>query len=138
VVPSRDGAVQDSTIAVSIGNVTKVNAQIRQRKAAVTGVLYGSDSVLAEGPMGEIERAVIAEERLTARDFIIPEIPYLSSSGARRPLLCPLQSIEHRLGDDTTNQGSKALALSFTLSKGSYATSLLREILKAREVTAYV
>ena len=41
----------------------------------------------ADGEMGEIEHAIIEAQKIDPRDFIIPQIPFLSSSGSRRPLL---------------------------------------------------
>jgi tRNA pseudouridine13 synthase len=87
--------------------------------------------------MGEIEQKIIEKEKIDCRDFVIPEIPFISSSGSRRILLAPLTSIDCRLHDDVLNNGKKALTLKFELPKGCYATSLLREFMKADNVRNY-
>jgi tRNA pseudouridine13 synthase len=97
----------------------------------VSGLLIGCDTVFAEGEMGEIEHAVIESEKIDPRDFIIPEIPFLSSSGSRRALLALVPCLEWTLHIDELHEGNQALTLRFELQKGCYATSLLREIMKS-------
>ncbi|MEM2899768.1 MAG: tRNA pseudouridine(13) synthase TruD, partial [Thermoplasmata archaeon] len=80
-------------------------------------------NVFAKGEMGEIERKVIESEGLEAKDFIIKEIPRLSTKGNRREILAPLQNFECRVYDDM-------VSFKFSLLKGEYATSLLREYMK--------
>jgi tRNA pseudouridine13 synthase len=106
-------------------------------KAVISGVLFGSDSIFSEGEMGEIEHKIIDSEKLDPRDFIIPEILYISSNGSRRPLLANVKDLEFNLIDNDLNINKKALYIKFELPKGSYATSLLREFLKAEDIRNY-
>jgi tRNA pseudouridine13 synthase len=87
--------------------------------------------------MGEIEHKVIEKEKIDPRDFIIPEIPYISSAGSRRPLLAIFSNFEYKLIKDELNDNKKALVLNFELQKGSYATSLLREFMKTDDIKNY-
>jgi len=137
VLPMRKGIITNELIPVTERNAAKVNAQLSQGKALVSGILFGSDSVFSEGEMGEIEQRVIGEEQIDPRDFIIPEIPFISSSGLRRPLLARVDSFEYDLVEDDLHEGKHALTLAFSLPKGSYATSLLREVMKADDVRKY-
>ena len=137
VLPIRKDVLDDEAIPVKKNNIDKVNCQISKGKAAVSGVLFGSDSVFSEGEMGEIEHKVIESEKIDHRDFIIPEIPFISSSGLRRPILGFVKDFDFKLIDDNINSGKKALFLKFQLQKGSYATSLLREFMKADDVKKY-
>ena len=66
---------RERVIEVSGDNLERVAARCREGKAWVSAVLYGAQSVLAEGEMGEIERKTIAEEALRPEDFIIPDLP---------------------------------------------------------------
>ncbi len=137
ISPVRKNIITSETIRVKESNIDKVNTQIVKKKAVVTGLLVGSDSVFAEGDMGEIEQGVINSEKINPRDFIIPEIPFLSSSGSRRSLLALLSSLEWTLHDDTLSKDHQALSIHFELQKGCYATSLLREIMKSNNPRNY-
>ena len=124
-------------IVATKNNIEKVNAQISKGKAFVGGLLFGYDSEFAKGEMGEIEHKIIDKEKLNPKDFVIPEIPNLSSSGSRRPILTPVKNLEFKLNDDELNESNFALTLKFELQKGSYATSLLREFMKSDDVRNY-
>jgi len=138
ILPVRNNVIDENElIQTKEKNIEKVNKQITKGKAFVSGLLFGSDSKFSSGEMGEIEHKIVEKEKLDSRDFIIPEIPYLSSSGSRRPLLAPINNMEFKLIKDDFNKDKFALKLSFELRKGSYATSLLREFMKSDDVRNY-
>ena len=117
-LPDRERQIRVSSI-----NIDAVNRQIAMGNGFVSGALFGSDSVYAGGLQGKIEEDVVANNHLSAQDFIVPEIAECSSTGSRREILAPVKSIRmHEEGND--------LLLEFSLFRGSYATSLLREIMK--------
>jgi tRNA pseudouridine13 synthase len=128
---------EEKAIFVDRYNIDKVNRQISKGKAFVSGLIIGSNPLFSRGEMGEIEHKIVEEERVDFRDFTVPEIPFLSSSGSRRMLLAPLSKIEWRLGKDELNPGKKYLNLRFELRKGCYATSLLRELMKSENARDY-
>jgi tRNA pseudouridine13 synthase len=137
VLPIRQGMINQEYIKVKENNIGKVNNQISKGKAAVSGVLFGSDSVFSDGEMGEIENKIIESEKVDLRDFIIPDIPYISSSGSRHPIIAPVKDLDFKFFDDELNKDKKALILKFGLQKGCYATSLLREIMKTDDIRNY-
>jgi len=137
VLPVRNNVIDENGIIVKEYNLDKVNKQVSKGKALVSGLLFGSDSEFSDGDMGEIEHKIIDEAKLDSRDFIIPELPYLSSSGSRRPLLASVKNLEFNLRDDKLNKDRLALTLKFELQKGCYATSLLREFMKSKDVKNY-
>jgi tRNA pseudouridine13 synthase len=137
VLPVRKNIIEEKPIKVRENNLEKVNLQVSRGRAFTTGVLIGSDSEVSEGEMGEIEHKIIEEEKIDPRNFIITDIPYLSSSGSRRPLLAPVKNLEYKLKEDELNKGKLLLNLKFELLKGCYATSLLREFMKADDVRSY-
>jgi tRNA pseudouridine13 synthase len=137
ILPLRNGAIDENGIFTTKNNIEKVNAQVSKGKAFVGGILIGYASEFAKGEMGEIEHKIIDTEKLNLKDFVIPEIPNLSSSGARRPILAPVKNLEFKLNDDELNKNNFALTLKFELQKGSYATSLLREFMKSDDVRDY-
>ena len=137
VLPMRYGRITDEEIPVTERNLEKVNKQISGNKGFVSGILVGSESRFADGEMGEIEYKVVEEEKIDIRDFVIPEIPFISSYGTRRILFAPIRNLFYSIREDEFNPDKKALALSFNLLKGCYATSFLREIMKADDIYSY-
>ena len=98
--------------------VRSVTRHCERGRAFVTAPLVGTETELAEGEQGEIERDVLSELDLTPSDFDLPGEFY--SSGTRRAILVRTElTLEH-----------DPLTFSFSLPKGSYATALLREYLK--------
>ena len=114
---------RDRWVDVTCDNLEKVRRRCTSGKAWVSAILFGSEPEFAGGEPGQIEREVVAAEGLQPQDFVIPEIPRISSKGTRREVLAPLRSLE------TTLVG-RSLSLGFELTRGSYATSLLREFMK--------
>ena len=124
-------------IPVNNRNLEKVNKAILRGKAAVSGAIFGYETPLADGEMGEIERKIIEEEKMDRRYFIIPEIPFLSSSGSRRNILAPIKDLKWNVENDEINKDKYVVRMGFYLEKGCYATSLLREFMKADKITDY-
>jgi len=126
VLPLDKHGLPDHRRYIKVGseNIDRVNQQIDAGKGFISGSLFGSDPVLADGEMGEIEHEVIMQEKLQPRDFIIPDVFEASSRGMRRELLCPIQEFSNSRVD-------MGEIFSFQLNKGCYATSLLREYMKA-------
>lgn len=114
---------RERTIQVTADNRERVATRCREGKGWVSAILYGSESEFADGEMGEIEREVVASEDLRPEDFIIPDIPRISSRGTRREILAPIRSLEAGVADGT-------LQVSVELTRGAYATCLLREYMK--------
>jgi tRNA pseudouridine13 synthase len=114
----------DRPLAVERANVEKMRRQVREGKAFVSGILFGSEVTIAGGPQGEIEREVIDADGLRPEDFVIPSIPRLSSRGTRRTLVAPIRGLRWSIA-------AGAATLEFELPKGAYATCLLREFMKS-------
>lgn len=113
---------RESPIEVTKANLQKVRRQLEAGKAWVSGLLLGYDVPFAEGEMGRLERSVVEEEAVRPEDFVVTEMPRLSSRGLRRGLLAPLMEFSHQVDGD--------VLLSFRLNPGCYATALLREVTK--------
>lgn len=114
----------DNPIPVTGDNLEKARRNAREGKAFVSGLLYGTKSIFAEGEMGEIERAVIEREGVNKLDFEIVGLREASSKGTRRELLAPYKDFRMEFGEGQ-------VTFAFTLNKGCYATALMREFMKA-------
>ncbi|MDD1747052.1 MAG: tRNA pseudouridine(13) synthase TruD, partial [Methanomassiliicoccales archaeon] len=119
----------DKPVPVTKQNLDLVASQLRNRRASVSAVLFGSESVLCEGEPGEIEKSIIEKEGVRREDFVVPLIPECSSTGSRRELVAQFHELRYQASDD-------ALELSFSLGKGCYATCLLREVMKEDMIEA--
>jgi tRNA pseudouridine13 synthase len=114
----------DNPILVTEDNLGKAVRNAREGKAFVSGLIYGTESVFAQGRMGEIEMRIIESESLKPQDFQIVGLREASSKGTRRELYSPYKELSIMTGEGEATFG-------FTLNKGCYATALLREFMKA-------
>jgi tRNA pseudouridine13 synthase len=100
--------------------VSVVSKHCARGRAFVTAPLVGTDTELAAGEPGEIERGVLDDLDLAPADFDLPGA--FDSTGTRRAVL-----VRTRLGVDVDDDGAR---FEFALPRGAYATVLLREFLK--------
>ncbi len=99
-----------------------------------TGALPGFDSVLASGKPGEIERAVLEKDGVGLGEFKVTSFPELSCSGARKKIvLRPLNPKIIAISEDEFGPGKLKEKVAFSLEKGNYATTILRELLSTTE-----
>ena len=124
------GPDQRVTIEVTERNQSKLSKRCREGKAWVAGLLPGANSKFSKGRQGELEKEVMNAFGVEFKDFIIDDIPELSSYGMYRPLFQKYNDIEVDYDSDNP-------VFSFWLHKGTYATSFLREIMKSSDVTVY-
>ncbi|UZE92826.1 MAG: tRNA pseudouridine(13) synthase TruD [Methanosarcinales archaeon] len=115
------------TQRVKEDNVEGMNNLITRKRAFVTAPLFGYESQFADGVPGEIERSVIESMKIEKDDFRIPEAPELASKGRRREILCYLCP---------SYEVKQEVVLQFSLPKGSYATTVLREYMKTDPLSA--
>jgi len=85
------------------------------------GPLFGPQLLLAEGQPGQREQALLAERTLSPNDF---KVSGLKVRGARRPYRCKIAQAKAWWED--------GLMLSFELAPGTYATTVMAEIMKNR------
>ncbi len=70
---------------------------------------------------------IMKKEGLSERDFVIREIPELSSEGGERDMYCEIKGMDiGDLEEDELNPGMKKILLKFELGKGSYATECIK------------
>jgi len=86
-----------------------------------TGPLFGCRMIMPEGEAGVLEQSLLAAEGLEPGSFDLPG--GLRMEGERRPLRVPL-------GEPLALGDTDGLVLEFSLPRGSYATAVLREVVK--------
>jgi len=89
---------------------------------SASGPMFGSRMTLPAGAVLEMEQMVLAKAGFTAESFDLGG--GLRMEGERRPVRVPL-------GDASFQVVGDRLQLEFSLPKGSYATSVVREITKS-------
>ena len=85
--------------------------------------LYGTKVPFAEGEVGRMEEEVLKKYNLTKNDFEVPKMPRLGSHGLRR-------SMRFQVWDSSATAVDGGVLCEFSINKGSYATAVLREIIK--------
>ncbi|MFC6862367.1 tRNA pseudouridine(13) synthase TruD [Halomicroarcula sp. GCM10025817] len=110
----------DRTQRVTESRLRTVERHCERGRAFVTAPLVGTETELADGDPGDIERAVLEDVGVDPADFDLPGA--FDSTGTRRAVLVRTDLGVEREGSD--------LRFSFSLPKGSYATVLLREFRK--------
>ena len=132
---------------VSSTNLERCRRNCKLGRLVVTGILPGRQSSLAEAGPGENEVAGISQAGLGGVDWVVNQIPRLTTSGTRRALSVPFRdiSVEQAPDADVSSQrwdeGPKegdrwhpegaSLRLRFTLPAGAYATVMMREIMRS-------
>jgi len=95
--------------------------RLQRLEISPSAPLFGAKTPFAEGAPGARERELLAAEQLPAEAFNLPG--GLSLSGERRPMRVPLHA-------PTAEARGGALEVGFELPRGSFATTVLREIMK--------
>ena len=118
-VPSHE-----EPVTVTDRNFRIVERQVAKGKAYVAITVFGSDGRFSEGEMGEIERRIVSDAKVEAEDFMVTGLPHCCAKGDWREILCKVSDLRTEMSDE-------GYSLSFYLTKGNYATCLMREYLKA-------
>ncbi|MCK5772574.1 MAG: tRNA pseudouridine(13) synthase TruD [Thermoplasmata archaeon] len=133
IIPLNNQGIPDHhrPVRVNNNNIKDMNDIVKGKKGFITGLIMGMEPIFAEGEMGEIERKIIKEEKLKPDDFLILDIKGINSRGIRRNILAPVYDLKWRLvkDPDITFEG-EAVEMEFKLFRGTYATVLLRELMK--------
>ena len=125
--------MQRSGRLVTVDSLAEVNASVESGKLRVALPLVGYGQRLSEGEMGRIEAEILAEEDVEAACFRVRELPRISGKGELRAVVSPVRGfkIEEISRDDES--GVSQVRLSFMLLRGSYATMVLREVMKPED-----
>ncbi len=82
-------------------------------------------STRLQDPARRYYRSIMKEESVSPRDFIIRQLPDITSEGDERKLYMDVSDFSYTFSEDEMNKGKKKCSLSFMLKKGSYATTLI-------------
>ncbi|UCF45474.1 MAG: tRNA pseudouridine(13) synthase TruD [Candidatus Bathyarchaeota archaeon] len=117
----------------SAETVAEVNELIKTGRMRIALPLIGLKQRPSQGTMGKIERQILEEEGIKTESFRIDSIPKISKRGGLRAIVAPIKSFKlNSISACADNHRGNEADLSFMLLRGSYATVLLREIMKPR------
>jgi tRNA pseudouridine13 synthase len=131
----RQGLPTTNSIRITTPNQQSAQKLIDESRMRIAVPLIGFGQNPSDGVQGEIEKEILEAENLTPEAFKISPVPEISARGRLRTILTPVidPSIEI-LNEDSANAAKQDLNLGFMLHKGSYATVLLREFMKAQNL----
>jgi len=115
-------------------NISKINQEIRERKMTVAIPLIGFRQLPSDGVQGEIEEEILEREVTTPDNFRLQKMPEASAAGGLRTALAPVCDLSIEVKDQPADQDGHYARFHFLLHKGSYATILLREFMKPRDL----
>jgi tRNA pseudouridine13 synthase len=116
----------------SVEALTEINKAIEAGKMRLAIPLIGFKQRTSLGVQGEIEKQILEGEGISQEGFI-STMPEITMRGELRTALTPLNNFSlNEVSDDSANASKHETKVSFTLCRGSYATILLRELLKPR------
>ena len=92
-------------------------------EANPTCPLYGTKVPFAEGEVGQMEKDILTKYNIKKEDFEVPKMPRLGSHGLRR-------AMRFQVWDAQATPTDEGVLCEFSINKGSYATAVLREIMK--------
>jgi len=132
---------------VSPSNLERCRRNCKLGRLVITGTLPGRESSFAEREPGKHEEAGVKEAGLEGVDWVVKQIPRLTTSGTRRALSVPFRDISVEQAPDANSlfqrweegpiEGDRwhpegaSLRLRFTLPAGAYATVMMREIMRS-------
>ena len=138
----------NSCVTVEKRTLPRISRNCELGRLVTTGPLPGSEIFVADGEVEKIELSAIKDSGLANVNWLVDEIPRLSTKGTRRALVTTFSDLfidavpiamDESLGEKW-NRGPSAnsrwhpegacLRFRFSLSSGSYATTLLREFMQ--------
>ena len=120
---------------VTLEERTEINNSMQAGKLRIAIPLIGFKQHPSQGVQGEIEKRILEEEDVSPRDFRIPTMPELSTKGGLRAAITPINNFSaDEISPDANTPRGHEVAAKFMLYRGSYATILLRELMKPRNI----
>jgi tRNA pseudouridine13 synthase len=115
-------------------NLSEVNAQVKTGRLRLALPIFGVKQKLSEGVMGKIENEVLAQEGIETTNLPLNVLSRSGGKGGLRTVVTPIQDFKlQSISANTAGDGVQA-TVSFMLLRGSYATVVLREIMKPSDL----
>ena len=115
-------------------NLSEVNAQVKSGRLRLALPIFGVKQKLSQGIMGKIENEVLEQEGIETTNLHFNVLSRVGGKGGLRTAVTPIR--DFKLQNISANIAGNAVqaTVSFMLSRGSYATVVLREIMKPSDL----
>jgi len=130
----RSGLPMFNTAKIaSAETVAETNELIKAGRMRVALPIIGLKQRVSQGAMGQIEKQILEEEGIETKSFRVNAIPKIGRRGGLRAVAAPVNNFKlNGISACASNHREYEADLSFMLLRGSYATVLLREVMKPR------
>ncbi|MCX5661882.1 MAG: tRNA pseudouridine(13) synthase TruD [Planctomycetota bacterium] len=116
-------AVDDATAELENGP----EGRVPRLEVSPSGPMWGTSMTMPTGAPADAERRALAALAVTEAE--LAGGPFAKAEGSRRPLRIPITNIDVTGGGD---EHGPYVRLAFDLPRGSFATTVLREIMKTK------
>ena len=127
----RTGKIVDET------RLHDINESIRSGRMRIALPIIGFSQRLSQGQIGEAQHNILEEEAIIPQNFRTTELPEINGRGELRTAISPIKDFS--MGTVSPELGSAEMhrtQMQFTLLRSSYATILLREVMKPKDLIA--
>jgi len=120
---------------VSAGTLVEIGKAMEAGRMRLALPLVGFRREASGGCQGDLEKTILEKEEVKPNDFRVKGLSELSSRGELRAALTPLNDFSlDGISSVTKDREECEAELSFLLYRGSYATIVLREIMKPHDL----
>jgi tRNA(Glu) U13 pseudouridine synthase TruD len=100
----------------------------------IQGPLFGFEYNITDGKNGELIKQVLLDEGIDLTFFKVKNFPQMSVQGSNRNISLQINDLQLlEIKDDEFFPEKRSLKISFSLTKNSYATVVLTELMKSIE-----
>jgi len=114
-------------------NLDEVNAQIKAGRLRLALPIFSVRQTLSQGTMGQIEREILEQEGIETEKTSFNVLSRIGGKGSFRPVLASVKNFNLQSFSEAES-GSIQAKVNFMLLRGCYATVLLREIMKPKDL----
>lgn len=129
------GLVKPKILNVNQYNIQNIRERAAKGRLVVVLPVPGYDVEIPVGPKGETMARILEQERVSLKDFNTSCLPEARTRGAYRPV-CFGPAVIELLSTSQENE-TCTVTLHLEITRGGYATSILREIMKSSSPLAY-
>ena len=115
-------------------NLSEVNNQVKAGRLRLALPIFGVKQKLSKGVMGQIENEVLDQEGIETTNLPFNVLSRTGGKGGLRTTVTPIRDFKlQSISANAAGDGVQA-TVSFMLLRGSYATVVLREIMKPSDL----
>lgn len=115
--------------------LNEINKLIEAGKLRVALPIVGFSQRLSQGKIGEYQHRILEAEGIELNNFRVSALPEINGKGELRAIITPVKNFKTKVIEPYLDSSSTLkVGLEFMLFRGSYATVLLREVMKPKNL----